>query len=133
MSDNLLIAGATAFAFVVIGFAAALPKILSSIKRDNLDGLFAKAQQDLLHQMQATYEAQIMPLREHVVNLEKRMAEMHELIDNQQISLTRMRSGNVTLRGVLADIESLLISNNISVPEGLRLRIAEITREDATA
>jgi len=133
MSDNILMAGATAFALVVVGFAAALPKILSSIKRDNLDGSFAKAQQDLLIQMQETYEAQIKPLRDHVVTLEKRMTEMHELIDNQQVSLTRMRSGNVTLRGVLSDIESLLISSNIYVPESLRLRIAEITAEDTVA
>jgi hypothetical protein len=133
MTDNILVAGATAFALVIIGFAAALPKILSSIKRDNLDGSFAKAQQDLLMQMQATYAAQIEPLRKHVVTLEARMAEMHDLIDNQQISLTRLRSTNASFRGVLADIQTLLSSSGHPVPENLRLRIKEITEEDFQA
>lgn len=127
-SDNILIAAATAFAFVIIGFAAALPKILSSIKRDSLDGSFAKAQQDLLASMQATYEAQLKPLRDHINALETRMAEMHELIDNQQVSVTRLRSSNISLRSILTDI-----SNDIAVSDAMRARIARVAAEDVQA
>src|ERR1035437_8451879 len=97
----------------VITIAAFIPKLLKSIKRDNLDTKVASTQQTLVDEMYATYEKQRGEDGERLNKMEARMESMDNLIHFQSIKITRLII-------VVIHLKALLISNIIPIPDQLQ-------------
>ena len=132
-TDSLIVGAASAFALVVVGFAAALPKIMASIKRDGLDGNFAAAQQKLLADMQELFAKQIAEVKENASEqmaelkkanseLREQVNEMHSLIDKYRIQLTKTKN-------LLVDFESLLEKAGVVVPAETKIKFDKLVEE----
>ena len=121
-TDSIIVGAASAFALVVIGFATALPKVLSSIKRDGLDGTFAAAQQKMLSDMQALFNAQLDDLKKSNTELRAQVDEMHGLIDKYRVQLTKTKN-------LLVEFEGLLEKSGVMVPTETKSKFRKLVDE----
>ncbi|MSX56096.1 MAG: hypothetical protein F2772_11255 [Actinobacteria bacterium] len=123
MPINEVIALGSALAAALITIAAFIPKLLRSIKRDNLDTRVAGTQQSVVDEMYTSYERQLEALNERVSRLDSRLTEMDNTIHSQAIKITRLTI-------VIMHLRALLLTNAITIPDQIQDEIDVLTQFD---
>ncbi len=119
ISNDILTIGTT-LAAAIVAVAAVLPKLITSFKRDKLDGAVADAQSSMVDGMSGTYEKQLKFLDDRVQKLDQRVAAMEDIIHLQAVKITR-------LMVVVTHLRTLLNLNKIPLSEFVQTEIEDLT------